>query len=365
MVTANPQPNNPRHALDSGSKQPEIPLAVWVVAGAAAFAAANPRVRRAALGGASMKSGSSAAPQSVWGRRFGYVQAAAIRPQQGPDDPNADARADNEHHDPPASSSTSGNDDGGNTFSGGAGGGSQYTPQSPPAAVSPAPAPAPAPAPTPDVEPTPDPQDEQPSFTLPNYVPPGGDKGIEADPVFFLIDDAAEAAILALLLSAIMATIISEYGWEWVRTHPDQLPDLMIDKLPGWLADQVDKVKDWISQYFTENHDGNDNDTPDRTKPWQGQGDNPPDRPEGVPSDWVPRRSDNGKGWVWQKPGATGNADSVRVMQPDARNPSGYVRIYNGHGQAIDLNGKPSGNPQTHIPIKPDGSFPLPKGWKP
>ncbi len=42
-----------------------------------------------------------------------------------------------------------------------------------------------------------------------------------------------------------------------------------------------------------------------------------------------------------------------------------YVRIFNGHGQPIDLDGKPSGNPQTHIPIKPDGSFPLPKGWKP
>ncbi|QTI67930.1 hypothetical protein [Gordonia polyisoprenivorans] len=52
-VTANPEPDTPPHALDSGSKQPDIPLAAWVVAGAAAFAAANPRVRRAALGGRS------------------------------------------------------------------------------------------------------------------------------------------------------------------------------------------------------------------------------------------------------------------------------------------------------------------------
>ncbi|QTI69867.1 hypothetical protein [Gordonia polyisoprenivorans] len=44
-VTANPEPGTPPHALDSGSKQPEIPLAAWVVAGAAAFAAANPRAR--------------------------------------------------------------------------------------------------------------------------------------------------------------------------------------------------------------------------------------------------------------------------------------------------------------------------------
>ncbi|MBE7157826.1 MAG: hypothetical protein INR62_05230, partial [Rhodospirillales bacterium] len=50
-VTANPEPGTPPHALDSGSKQPDIPLAAWVVAGAAAFAAANPRVRRAASAG--------------------------------------------------------------------------------------------------------------------------------------------------------------------------------------------------------------------------------------------------------------------------------------------------------------------------
>ncbi|QTI69860.1 hypothetical protein [Gordonia polyisoprenivorans] len=50
-VTANPEPGTPPHALDSGSKQPDIPLAAWVVAGAAAFATANPRARRAASAG--------------------------------------------------------------------------------------------------------------------------------------------------------------------------------------------------------------------------------------------------------------------------------------------------------------------------
>ncbi|WP_425706080.1 hypothetical protein [Gordonia sp. DT30] len=282
-MIAPPEAGDPPRALAPGAKHPEVPLAAWVVAGAAAFAAANPWVRRAGLGVRSaMKGGSTASRGGEWGRRFGYAQAAAIRPQHGPDDPSANDVAPHEHHDLSPSSGTGdnggnttingGDGGGGSTWSGGGGvgdggdnGNSQSTLQSP----------APETAPAPDVEPTPDPQDKQPSYTMPNYVAPGGDSGIEADPVFFLIDDAAEAAILALLLSAIMATIISEYGWEWVRTHPDQLPDLMIDKLPGWLADQVDKVKDWISQYFTENHDGNGDDAPDRSKPWQGQGDNP------------------------------------------------------------------------------------------
>lgn len=60
-----------------------------------------------------------------------------------------------------------------------------------------------------------------------------------------------------------------------------------------------------------------------------------------APMDWVRRRADNGKGWVWQQPGANYNANSVRVMEPTDAYPSGYVRFYNQHGQPIGLDGKP------------------------
>jgi len=37
----------------------------------------------------------------------------------------------------------------------------------------------------------------------------------------------------------------------------------------------------------------------------------------------------------------------------------------NEHGQPVDLDGKPGGKPETHIPMNSDGSYPTPKGWKP
>lgn len=85
--------------------------------------------------------------------------------------------------------------------------------------------------------------------------------------------------------------------------------------------------------------------------------------PHNVPNGWVSSPVRNGRGEMWQKPGSSGNADSMRIMDPTARYPNGYVRYYNEHGQPIDLNGKPGPNPETHIPIKPDGSFPVPTGW--
>ncbi|MGC4936090.1 hypothetical protein ACLQ3C_20680 [Gordonia sp. DT30] len=72
-VTANPEPGTPPHALDSGSKQPDIPLAAWVVAGAAAFTVANPRVRRAAAAGG-LRSSSLL--------RRGGSERATVRPSQ-------------------------------------------------------------------------------------------------------------------------------------------------------------------------------------------------------------------------------------------------------------------------------------------
>jgi hypothetical protein len=88
-----------------------------------------------------------------------------------------------------------------------------------------------------------------------------------------------------------------------------------------------------------------------------------PQRPAGVGDDWAARLADRGMGSVWQKPGSTGNADMVRLMSPTDRYPNGYVRFYNEGGQPIGLNGKPGSQAATHIPMNPDGTYPLPAGW--
>ena len=74
------------------------------------------------------------------------------------------------------------------------------------------------------------------------------------------------------------------------------------------------------------------------------------DSPVDIPKGWTPRVADNGKGVVFQRPGATGNADMIRVMDPTPQYPNGYIRIYNGHGQPVDLAGKPGPPSATHIP---------------
>ncbi len=88
-----------------------------------------------------------------------------------------------------------------------------------------------------------------------------------------------------------------------------------------------------------------------------------PPRPPGTGDGWTARIADNGKGTVWQAPGATGNADTVRIMEPTAQYPNGYVRFYNKFGQPVKLDGKPGPNSATHVPINPDGTYPTPLGW--
>jgi hypothetical protein len=87
--------------------------------------------------------------------------------------------------------------------------------------------------------------------------------------------------------------------------------------------------------------------------------------PVGVRDDFVPVVANNGKGTVWRAPGTTTNAGTVRIMEPTAQYPNGYVRFYNnsGPGQPIGLDGKTGPNSHTHIAINPDGTYPLPKGW--
>jgi RHS repeat-associated protein len=87
--------------------------------------------------------------------------------------------------------------------------------------------------------------------------------------------------------------------------------------------------------------------------------------PAGVKPGWVSRSANNGNGTVYQDPDSQANANSMRIMNPNARYPNGYVVFYNGkdNGQALDLSGKPAGLDSTHIPINSDGTYPVPKGW--
>ena len=82
-----------------------------------------------------------------------------------------------------------------------------------------------------------------------------------------------------------------------------------------------------------------------------------------TPSDWTARIDDNGRGAVWQRPEAAGNADMVRIMAPIDAYPDGYVRFYNRFGQPVDLDGRPSSRAETHIPLRPGEMLDVPDGW--
>lgn len=97
-------------------------------------------------------------------------------------------------------------------------------------------------------------------------------------------------------------------------------------------------------------------------------------RPDTAGPTWKGRVADSGKGDVWQDPskvehvpGQPRNASSLRIMDPEGRYPYGYVRFYNDSGQALTPEGKPGPqtSPTTHFPIRPDGTYDLPKGWSP
>ena len=67
---------------------------------------------------------------------------------------------------------------------------------------------------------------------------------------------------------------------------------------------------------------------------------------------WPVQRATNGRGIVFQRPGAVGNADSLRIMQGNARNPDGYFRYYNANGQPLDRFGRPGPEAATHLPLE-------------
>ncbi|ROP37183.1 RHS repeat domain-containing protein [Saccharothrix texasensis] len=77
-----------------------------------------------------------------------------------------------------------------------------------------------------------------------------------------------------------------------------------------------------------------------------------------VPKNWVGAPAANGKGIIYQRPGATANADMIRIMDPTPMYPNGYVRVHNKHGQPVDVNGKPGSKADTHIPAEYQGYWP-------
>ena len=80
-----------------------------------------------------------------------------------------------------------------------------------------------------------------------------------------------------------------------------------------------------------------------------------------IPEGWVGRAANNNnKGIVYQRAGAEGNADMVRIMEPTPKYPDGYVRVYNSGGQPVDVFGKPGPPADTHIPGTYSGPWP---GW--
>jgi hypothetical protein len=91
----------------------------------------------------------------------------------------------------------------------------------------------------------------------------------------------------------------------------------------------------------------------------------PATRPRTAGADWEGRVVRSGKGDVWQRPGAVRDADSIRIMDPTPRYPDGYVVFTNSRNYPIGLDGMQGTRAHTHIPINPDGTYPIPKGWKP
>ncbi len=79
-----------------------------------------------------------------------------------------------------------------------------------------------------------------------------------------------------------------------------------------------------------------------------------------IPPGWVSREANNGRGIVFQRSGASGNADSIRIMEPTDRYPNGYFVYYDQHGFPLDVQGN-SGVPRSEYHIPEDYQGPLPR----
>ena len=67
-----------------------------------------------------------------------------------------------------------------------------------------------------------------------------------------------------------------------------------------------------------------------------------------VPENWEGRVADNGRGLVYQEPGAFGNGNMIRIMDPTPAYPRGYVVYYNEYGQPLDVFGRAQGGLPGH-----------------
>ncbi len=163
-------------------------------------------------------------------------------------------------------------------------------------------------------------------------------------------DPAGTVSAMAHNITHPVETLKSAVAWDdWANGRGDRaLGKLTGDFLIGAATLGTGKV---AKSLLSRHHAPDGPDSPPRG--------NPP----GAPDDWSSRTADNGKGTVYQKPGAHGNADQLRVMDATQRYPNGYVRFYNEHGQPVDLNGRPGPKSNTHIPRRDDGSYPTPEGW--
>ena len=71
-----------------------------------------------------------------------------------------------------------------------------------------------------------------------------------------------------------------------------------------------------------------------------------------IPQGYTAAAAKNGKGIIYRPEGSTGDANTIRIMEPNAKNPTGYARVYNSKGQPINpTSGQPEANAETHVPL--------------